>query len=305
MSVVLTPAALPSATLMKVVNPIVTSTVCTFEESYHRKMAYTTGPSSTCTIQVARQARFLACMRDSGLSVWRISPRRVTADIDVEENSACDPDWEKVVEMDLQVQTNLVATAISDNGQWIVASDFHDTKLFSLSTNVSVAGEWNMKDAEISYQAEGQIKIRRARDLASILSSHLPGDGSSTGGLAFQFTPDSSKLVMATAASAYILVIDLSSEKLNVLRRFGHHRLKTSLAGRRVMKGKTTNDTDRGMNSATTNEDDEDRLHPLPRILRLAISSDGQWLASSDDQLRTHVYNLDSLQVCLCAYNVA
>jgi U3 small nucleolar RNA-associated protein 4 len=33
------------------------------------------------------------------------------------------------------------------------------------------------------------------------------------------------------------------------------------------------------------------------RVLRLAVSADGQWLASSDDHARTHVFNLDSVQV--------
>ena len=32
-------------------------------------------------------------------------------------------------------------------------------------------------------------------------------------------------------------------------------------------------------------------------VLRISISPDGQWLASSDDRSRTHIFNLDSIQV--------
>jgi U3 small nucleolar RNA-associated protein 4 len=138
MSVVLTPAALPSATVVKVTNPLATSTDCTFEDSYHRRLAYTSGPSCTSAIQVARQARLVSCMRDSGLSVWRIPLKRSSLnneDLDEDiSNTAC---WEKVLEMDFKVQTNLVASAIADDGRWLAVSDLHETKLFSLTTDVS------------------------------------------------------------------------------------------------------------------------------------------------------------------------
>jgi hypothetical protein len=34
--------------------------------------------------------------------------------------------------MDLQVQTNLTASAISDDGRWMVVSDMYESKLFRL-----------------------------------------------------------------------------------------------------------------------------------------------------------------------------
>jgi U3 small nucleolar RNA-associated protein 4 len=136
MSVVLKPIALPSPTVAKVTNPLATSTDCTFEDSYHRKLAYTSGPSCTSAIQVARQGRLVSCMRDSGLSVWHILPRRSPLnDGDLEDISTA-ADWEKVLEMDFKIQTNLVASAISDDGRWLVVSDSCEAKLFSLTTDV-------------------------------------------------------------------------------------------------------------------------------------------------------------------------
>jgi U3 small nucleolar RNA-associated protein 4 len=77
-------------------------------------------------------------MRDAGLSVWRVPPKRVSSnDGNLDEDISDVAGWEKVLEMDLKVQTNLLASAISDDGRWIVVSDLYETKLFSLVTGVS------------------------------------------------------------------------------------------------------------------------------------------------------------------------
>ena len=47
--------------------------------------------------------------------------------------------WEQVLDMVLNVRTNLIASAISDDGAWLVVSDFYETKLFSLEATVSVS----------------------------------------------------------------------------------------------------------------------------------------------------------------------
>jgi U3 small nucleolar RNA-associated protein 4 len=98
---------------------------------------------------------------------------------------------------------------------------------------------------------------------------------------------------MTTTISAHILVIDLGADENTprVLRRFDHHRLR---AGDRVIKGRKV-DEDVEMDVAE-HDQDMDTL-PFANILRLAISADGQWLASSDDRSRTHIFNLDSVQV--------
>jgi U3 small nucleolar RNA-associated protein 4 len=138
MSVVVTPAALPTNTVVKIVNTISTSIHSTFEDSYHRRLAYSSGPSSTSAVQIARQARLVCCARDAGLGIWRIIKK--PAPPEEEPVTADDPDaagWEKVLDMELNVHTNLLATAISDNGRWLIVSDLYESKLFALSSGVS------------------------------------------------------------------------------------------------------------------------------------------------------------------------
>ncbi|KAG6911760.1 hypothetical protein DXG01_000006 [Tephrocybe rancida] len=291
MSVVVTPAALPSTTVVKVVNPLSTSVHCTFEDSYHRRLAYSSGVSGISAIQVARKARLISCIRDSSLSVWRVKGRPSAEAHDPLEADApiVDPEsagWEKVLEMDLNVHTNLIASGISDDGQWLVVSDMHETKLFSLTTD-----------------AKNQLTVRRIRDFSTILQAHLPDSTTpSTGGQAFRFTPDSSKLVMSTAFLSYILVVDLTDEKPRVLRRFDQHRFKDSLSRDRVVKGrKTGGDVEMGNatgeDSEASEEEAQDPTSVVASILRMSISPDGQWLATADDRARTHIFNLDSIQV--------
>lgn len=139
MCVTLTPAALPTSTVVKITNPLATSTDATFENSYHRRLAYTSGSFGTPSISLARHAELIVCMRDASLSLWRLLPE---SNIDLDDGGEDLHDsetkgWEKVLEMDLTVNGNLVASGISDDGHWLVASDPFETKLFSLSTDVS------------------------------------------------------------------------------------------------------------------------------------------------------------------------
>ncbi|KAJ3828506.1 WD40 repeat-like protein [Lentinula raphanica] len=287
MSVVVTPAALPSSTLLsKVINPLATSVHATFDDSYHRRLAYSSGPSSTSAIHVARQARLLTCMRDSRVSIWRIlrKPSAAREDEDETPEEPSTASWENCAEMELDVHTNLVASAISDDGAWLVVSDLYETKLFRLVID-----------------GERRVKPRRIRDFSSIISPHLPQKPASTGGLSFVFTPDSTKLVMSTALTSYILVIDISEDKPRVLRKFDHHRQRNNFSTDRVTKDlKTANvDTEMGSDDDDVNEDnsDSDEDEPLlGSVTRMSVSADGQWLATSDDRCRTHIFNLDSIQ---------
>ncbi|KAH7911229.1 WD40 repeat-like protein [Hygrophoropsis aurantiaca] len=279
MSVVLTPA-LPASTTSStvapnIVNPLGPSGVCTFEDSYHKRITY---KSATC---VARRARLVASMHETGINIWRVLDI-LTADTIMDGmDIGSDPEnrvgWENVLDMELSVRSNLVACALSDDGKWVVASDLYETKLFELITT-----------------PDGDIKPRRIRTLTSVLQSQLPSESSkesiSTGGRAFAFTPDSSKLVMASAMSAYIFMIDLSADEPAVLRRFDHHRKKGLTAGGRVIRGASKDD------AASDGEDGLDEIQLSASVTKVAVSPDGQWLATSDDACRTFVFNLDSIQ---------
>lgn len=147
MNVVIAPAALPASTVAKVINPLGTSTVSTFEDAYHRRLAYSSGSFNGSALSIAKGSRLLLCMRNAGLSVWKIKEKRKqTSEGDEmvvdEEHHAQEPNpqdggWERVLDMDLNVHTNLVASAISDDGKWIAVSDWYETKLFRLERLVS------------------------------------------------------------------------------------------------------------------------------------------------------------------------
>lgn len=137
MSVVLTPAASPSSSLTKTINPLRTSLEANFGDAYHRRLAYSTGR----TVSIAKSAGLVASFGDAHVSIWQIKR------VDPESSDDSEPDytrqedkggWHKVLEMDLNVQTNLVTCQLSDNGKWLILSDWYETKLFSLETDVSV-----------------------------------------------------------------------------------------------------------------------------------------------------------------------
>jgi U3 small nucleolar RNA-associated protein 4 len=146
MTVVLTPAAPPISTLIKTVNPLDTSTESTFEDAYHRKLSYVRKGS----VKVARAARFVSCAREAGISIWRIRKKvdkqeHLDREDGLEEQDFLKvdaqpegPAWEKVLEMDLKVHSNIIAHDISDDGKWLVVSDLYESKLFSLRLSVSL-----------------------------------------------------------------------------------------------------------------------------------------------------------------------
>lgn len=314
MSVVVTPAALPTATLAgKVTNPLATSTTATFEDAYHRRLAYTSGPASSSAVHLAKKARLLMCTRDAGLTVWRIAAKKSEEDPDWEAPSAQDG-WERVLDMDLNVQTNIVAGAISDDGQWIAVADWHETKLFQLNEQVSTSTVFlKFPCSRRPVQKNGDLKPRRIRAFQSMLQSQLPG--TSSGASSLLFTPDSSKLVLATSTTATVLIVDLGSADSppRILRKFEQHRLREGFVNDRVIKGRTgpsgsadgdvsmaTSDHPEDASDSESSSDSSSDIEASKRvrttITRLAVSADGQWLATADDRRRTHVFNLDAVQ---------
>jgi hypothetical protein len=147
----------------------------------------------------------------------------------------------------------------------------------------------------------GDLKPRRIREFSTILQTHLPKSMTGTGSVSLSFTPDSSKLVLATAISSFVLIVELTNQKPQVLCRFDHHRRGRIPGGDRVVKGLRN-----GMDVSVT-EDDGDVSDEAPvsaNILRMAISPDGQWLATSDDRCRTNIFNMDLLKVFYSPFTV-
>ncbi|TFY72623.1 hypothetical protein EVG20_g365 [Dentipellis fragilis] len=288
MSLVAAPAALPQYTIGKVVNPLSTSTVATFEDAYHRRIAYSSGTNGSSAVHLARRSRLILCMRETSVTIWRILQKSSNESEELPVPGQ-DDGWEKVLEMELNVVSNLIASAISGDGNWLAVSDHHETKLFSMEID----------------EKSGDIKPRRVRDFAETLQLQLPESASTTGASTLTFSPDSSRLVMGTVGSSYILIVDLGldSGKPRVLRRFDHHRRAMFTVDDRAVKGRKcqkTHDvemTDAPDAAASSDEDLPDLAKPVvTTITRMAVSPDGQWLATTDDRHRSHIFNLDSVQ---------
>jgi U3 small nucleolar RNA-associated protein 4 len=138
MSLVLAPAALASNTVVKIANPLATSVEASFEDAYHRRVAYT----QEGRVRVSSGARLISSAGEAGLTVWRIfrGSKPSTDDVldgaqDLDQGLASD--WEKVLEMDLNVHSNIIVHEISEDGSWLAISDCYETKLFRLHTTVS------------------------------------------------------------------------------------------------------------------------------------------------------------------------
>lgn len=81
--------------------------------------------------------------RERGVVVWRL-PKRIGGSGVVDDmglgyegefplEGEGQGNWEMVLEMDLNVRTNIVSSAISDDGKWLAVADWYETKLFALS----------------------------------------------------------------------------------------------------------------------------------------------------------------------------
>lgn len=147
-----------------------------------------------------------------------------------------------------------------------------------------------------------------------------------TGASVIEFTPDSLKMVLAI--NSLVIIIDLNAaattpqsqrlQPVSIIGSFTHHRansgVKTASSAKpgrvvKPLKGVpnpapepvgASNDEDEDMSS-----EDEDSSPSTsaastgswPAVSRMAVSADGQWLATTDLWGRTHVFNVDSSKV--------
>jgi U3 small nucleolar RNA-associated protein 4 len=135
MSVVLTPCIPPAALGTTYYNPIGAGPASSFEDAYYRRISYgqlTAGGSRI--VQLARQARCLLCRRETGISIWYVRPQ--VAKSDHSPGTSSSGGWDKLLDMELKVESTLVSSAISDDGTWLAVSDAYETKLFHLMNEV-------------------------------------------------------------------------------------------------------------------------------------------------------------------------
>ncbi|KLO20437.1 WD40 repeat-like protein [Schizopora paradoxa] len=328
-------SALSTTTSTKLTNALATSMMSTFEDAYHRRMPYTTGAMAPA-IHLSRAQRLLCCVKESSVAFWKVlgqarsaSQYDTAADRTGEQFSSDKEGFEKLLDMDLDMTTNICASAVSEDGRWLAVADVYDIKLF-----------------ELREQEDGRLKPRRIKSLMSTLTQHLLQPSASEGASALGFSPDSTKLVIGTSLSGSVLVVDLGRThieddnlpEIQVLQKFDHHRktnakfIKTGRIVRNIPSGSKPNgrsdvannvsnggshadraaegededdsgpsvdESAKGSESESESayeDEDEDEQQSFSLVTRMAFSPDCQWMATTDDQCVTHIFNLDALQ---------
>ncbi|PWN91543.1 hypothetical protein FA10DRAFT_271280 [Acaromyces ingoldii] len=271
---VLTPAASPSQTY----NPISNSPITSFAETVQRRIAYV--PPTSKGGALGGGGAISVCEGKR----W-ILLRRETSDAPTGDQ------WVKLLEMDLKVKTNLVALAISPDGRFLAVSDLYETKLFSLQT-----------------VGDGILPRR----VSAFSKAFGEGAGGAPGSSAMTFTPDSSRLVLATYPGSYVHVVELPTEdtapRCRIVASFSQHRSRE--AGRAVAGKKLTNghahsnghangvdsDSESGSEAEEETEPETRQRTQFARLDLVQVSPDGQYLVSVDTSRRIHVFSLDTLR---------
>lgn len=101
---------------------------------------------------------------------------------------------------------------------------------------------------------------------------------------------DSKKIIVATSNGSFIVVLELDENDARILRTFDHHQQTSQRS--RLSRHKAN-----GIDSMEIDTPQVIKEVHAPIISLLAVSPDGQWLASSDTNGKTYIFNLDSLQV--------
>ncbi|RPD71971.1 hypothetical protein L226DRAFT_573630 [Lentinus tigrinus ALCF2SS1-7] len=192
--------------------------------------------------------------------------------------------WKHVLGMDLAIQTNVATGAISDDGKWIAVADWYEMKLFQLMEE---------KNGDLKPRRIPSPQLCRASSRAP-LQEHPPSP--------LRLTPLNSSSPHRAP---------------RVLRKFEQHRLRDGYVRGRVVAGCKTSASakgdkdvemapnnasddaqaahdDAGSSSAESDVEDSKLIHTT--VTRMAVSPDGQWLATSDTRRRTHVFKLDAVQ---------
>ncbi|EPQ32423.1 uncharacterized protein PFL1_00619 [Pseudozyma flocculosa PF-1] len=321
------------------INPISSNAVTTFADSTQRRIPFvpstarsgSVGGGSVAT--VCRGKGWIVLRREHSIGIWDLGIKDENhggLNELGEEASAVPPQWTKLLEMELKVNSNLCSVAVSPNGKFLAASDMYETKLFALRER-------------ISQQHQTDLEPRKVKSFASVFGHD---DDVAPGASALSFSPDSSRLVLASWSGSYVHVVELPSAEAGasagtcrLLRSFGQHRQRPGsasvgdvgassnnpqgrqLAGRNgVAASKQNGSNGQGHGNGSGSGSGDDAGHPAraddetgrrnsarggqsDRVERstsslihhVQISSDGAWLSTISSDLQHHVFSLDSL----------
>ncbi|GAA5864670.1 hypothetical protein JCM8547_008266 [Rhodosporidiobolus lusitaniae] len=293
-------------------NPISDVPSTEFESTTHRRAAYVPQRSRPFAVAAGGETpRLLVCRRDRGVGIWKLEDPKRSGGSAVagggnaaplnrvrwgrkafgveeveEEEEVGTTGYEKVAELELKLQTNLVSSAVSADGRWLAVSDLYETKLFRL--------QWR----------NGDLIPRRQKSFTAALTSSLPtplGTGSSC----LLFIKDPQRLVLSSAFGTTIAVVQLPEAKedeCEVVAVLGEGASKV----KKVPNG-LNGDGDVEMNGGAASseesdeEDEEESSSPAQAssakrvpssIVCLAVSTDGKYLATAETDRRVAVYDL-------------
>ncbi|BGP41474.1 U3 small nucleolar RNA-associated protein [Rhodotorula kratochvilovae] len=303
-------------------NPVSDAPSTEFESTTHRRASYVPQRARPFAVAPgtggADAPRLLVCRRERGVGIWRLEdPKRAGSAMGLGANAAPlqkakwgrknfavgldgaeeedeeevgTTGYEKVAELELKVQTNLITSAVSPDGKWLAASDLYETKLFRLS--------WR----------GGELVPRRQKVFADALSATLPSSSLGTGASCLTFTKDSQRLVLSTAFGATVAVVQLSQGKEEEFEVFGVFGDGASSKGKPngLANGKSAgenvvmNGVDHSDSDSSDAEDDTPST-PTKRVpstvVCLAVSSDGEFVAAAESDRTVKVYSLSTLSL--------
>ncbi|KAF9201809.1 U3 small nucleolar RNA-associated protein [Haplosporangium sp. Z 27] len=231
-----------------------------FPENNQRRLTYV---PQRPIISISKSKRLMLCRQEHSVKVWRIGksalPVQPYAEIEIGAHMDLIEPQQAILEMNFKDDRNLTATALSEDGHWIAVADIEEVKLFRIDEHPSIPG---------------QLVVKKQKSFPGVRG---------TGAHYLTFTPDSTRLVVASTDS-HVVIVDIAqweSGKFDILRKFGQHR------------GTGAKDNE------SMDVDEEELIGgegQVETIVFMAVSADGQWLATGDLKNRIFVFNLDTLQ---------
>ena len=307
-------AAIPSAsakpkrtTLSKVeqehasINPISSNPLTTFADTTQRRVPFVPtaaragllGGGAVAALCAAKG--WIVLRREQSIGIWDVgTPAELLAVSRAAEagEPLQHPTWNKLLEMHVKVDSNLVTLALSNDGRYLAYSDLYETKLFELKQR--------RRPQSAAGGVEIELEPKKVKSFGRVFGG---AERVAPAASALRFSPDSTRLVVASLTGAYVHVLELPSagndERCRLLRSFGHHRRSGALAGeQRQIAGRiSSSNGDHADPHQGQNGNDRDRVerNTSTLIQHAEISSDGAWLSTISADLQHHVFSLDSL----------
>ncbi|KAF9584858.1 hypothetical protein BGW38_004904 [Lunasporangiospora selenospora] len=232
----------------------------TFPDNNMRRLPYV---PQRPVISVSQSQRLMLCRMPHGVKVWRLgktaTPVQPFTELEIGSRLDLIQPQQAILEMNFRDDLNLTASALSEDGHWIAVADIDEVRLFRIENHATHAE---------------QLVVKKQKSFPGVRG---------TGAHHLTFTPDNQRLVVASTDSQ-VAIVDLSQWEtgtFDILRQFGQH----SGSG---ADGEDFMDVD--------GNDELGDDAQAETITSMAVSVDGQWLATGDLKRRIFIFNLDTLQ---------